>query len=151
MPKRKPSAAFKENKHEHWIKKSAIVAIIASIITFLGGLSLLTYSAGHITPLRAGLTSAPFWISIIALFVIAVLVDYAGNNLKRVCWIEDIVGSVFGSLGYLAFFGALGVATFTTISGFVLGAILLAVLFYFGFQVGHTIDMGLKEAGIDIN
>jgi hypothetical protein len=151
MPRRTAKAAPKASKHEHWAKKSAIVAIIASVITFLGGLNLLIYSAGHITPLRLGLTTAPFWIAVVTLFIIAVLVDYAANNLKKVCWIEDVVGAVFGALGYLAFFGALGVLAFATISGFIVGAIILFVLFYLGFQVGHTVDFTLKQSGIDIN
>jgi hypothetical protein len=140
-----------ESKHEHWVKKSAIVAIIASVITFLGGLSLLTYIAGHITPLQASAASAPFWIAVVTLFVIAVLVDYIKSNLRKVYWIEDIVGGIFGALGYAVFFAALGVVAFTTIVGFVVGAIILFVLFYVGFVAGHSIDMALKEAGVDIN
>jgi|GEM_PF-6850764 hypothetical protein len=151
MPKRTARRAPKQSKHEHWAKKSAIVAIIASIITFLGGLNLLIYSTGHITPFRSAVVTAPFWIAIVTLFIIAILVDYAANNLKKVCWIEDIVGSIFATLGYLAFFGALGILAFTTIPGFVLGALVLFMLFYVGFQVGHTIDLGLKEAGVNVN
>jgi magnesium-transporting ATPase (P-type) len=145
------TAAQMENKHEHWVKKSATVAIIASVITFLGGLNLLIYSAGHITPLRASAASAPFWIAIITLFVIAVLVDYIKTSLKNVFWVEDIVGGIFGALGYAVFFAALGIAAFATIAGFVLGAIVLFVLFYVGFVAGHSIDMALKEAGVNIN
>jgi len=151
MPKRTKSAASKEGKHEHWVKKSAIVAIIASVITFLGGLNLLIYTAGHITPLQASTSSAPFWIAIVTLFVIAVLVDYIKSSLKKVCWIENIVGAVFGAIGYAVFFAVLGINAFATTSGFVLGAIVLFVLFYIGFYVGHTIDLALKESGVDIN
>ena len=145
------SPTWRENKHEHWVKKSAIVAIIASVITFLGGLNLLTYYAGHITPLRSDLTTAPFWIAVIALFVIAILVDYIKSNLRRVYWVEDIVGGIFGALGYFAFFGALGIAAFVTITGFILGAVVLFVLFYVGFVVGHSFETALKQAGVDIN
>jgi hypothetical protein len=151
MPKRAARAASRENKHEHWVKKSAIVAIIASVITFLGGLNLLIYSAGHITPISASASSAPFWITVVTLFVIAVLVDYIKSSLKKVFWIEDLVGGVFGALGYAAFFAILGIAAFTTIAGFVVGAVILFVLFYVGFVEGHSIDMALKEAGLDIN
>ncbi len=157
MPRRKQKKAVRaapkivEGKHEHWVKKAAIVAIIASVITFLGGLNLLIYSAGHITPIRASASSAPFWIAIVTLFVIAVLFDYARNSLRKVCWVEDIVGGIFGALGYAVFFAALGVVAFSTIVGFVLGAIVLFVLFYVGFVAGHSIDLALKEAGVDIN
>ncbi|MDE1866016.1 MAG: hypothetical protein KGH94_05270 [Candidatus Micrarchaeota archaeon] len=155
MPRRKARRAARasasQNKHEHWVKKSAIVAIIASVITFLGGLNLLTYSAGHITAIRASTSSAPFWIAIVTLFVIAVLVDYIKSSLKNVFWIEDMAGGIFGALGYAVFFAALGVAAFSTIAGFVVGAVVLFVLFYVGFAAGHSIDMALKEAGVNIN
>jgi hypothetical protein len=151
MPKRTASAASKESKHEHWVKKSAIVAIIASVITFLGGLNLLIYVSGHITPLQASASSAPFWIAIVTLFVIAVLVDYIKSSLKKVLWVEDIVGAIFGAIGYAVFFAVLSIAAFTTPSGFVLGAVVLFVLFYIGFYTGHTIDLALKESGVNIN
>lgn len=142
----------KENKHEHWAKKSAIVAIIASVITFLGGLDLLIYTSGHIMPFPTSLLAFPFWIAVITLFVIAVLVDYVKNNLKKVYWIEDIIGGIFGAVGYYSVFAIFGVVTFTTPSGFVVGAVILFVLFYIGFIVGHWIDkLLLKPAGIEIN
>lgn len=150
MPKR-TSRAIKDSKHEHWVKKSAIVAVIAAVITFLGGLNLLIYSYGHLTPLRASLVSAPFWIAVVTLIVVAVLVDYIKSNLKKVYWVENICGGVLGAIGYFAFFGVLGILAFTTIAGFILGALVLFILFYGGFVVGHTLDMVLRKAGVDIN
>ncbi len=151
MPKRTSGSSQDENKHEHWVKKSAIVAIIASVITFLGGLNLLIYRAGHITTLQPNAGSAPFWIAAITLIVIALLVDYIKSNLTKVYWIEDIVGGVFGAMGYAVFFAVLGVVAFTTIVGFFLGAVVLFVLFYIGFYIGHKIDLAVKESGVNIN
>jgi len=151
MPKRTASALSLEGKHEHWLKKSAIVAIIAAVITFLGGLNLLTYSAGHITPLGSSLSSAPFWIALITLFVISTLVDFVKSSLKKAYWIENIVGSVFGAIGYAVVFAVAGVLTFSTIVGFVFGALMLMVLFYVGFMAGHTLDIMAKEYKMEIN
>lgn len=149
MPKK---TAASESKHEHWLRKSVIVAVIASVITFLGGLNLLIYTTGHVVGLTASVRSVPFWIAVVTLFVVAVLVDYARSNLKKVYWFENFVGALFGALGYYGVLGLIGVPTFTSISGFVLGAIELFALFYFGFMVGHLIDVTwLKPSGIEIN
>lgn len=150
MPKKKVSTNV--NKHEHWLRKSVIVAVIAAVITFLGGLNLLIYSTGHITGLGASVRSEPFWIAVITLFVVAVLVDYSKSDLKKVFWFENFMGAVFGALGYYGVLGLVGVPTFTSVGGFVLGAIELFALFYFGFMVGNLIDtVWLKPSGIDIN
>lgn len=153
MPKRATRRAPppSENKHEHWVKKAAIVAIIASVITFLGGLNLLIYRTGHITQISPSLSSAPFWIAAVTLIVIAFLVDYMKSGLKKIYWIEDIVGGAFGAFGYAAFFAALGVYAFTSIAGFAVGAIILFALFYLGFLSGHAIDLAIKEMGQNIN
>lgn len=149
MPKR--TKIEEQNKHEHWAKKSAIVAIISSVITYLGGFYILAYNASSVPSINNNLPLISFFISLIALFVIAVLVDYVRSNLKKVFWIEDIFGGIVGAVGYYGFFSAVGIYTFITAGGFLGGFIVLFVLFYFGFLVGHFVDKILKQSGININ
>lgn len=144
--------AIKEgNLHEHWVKKSAVVALIATVLVTLGAMSLVFSIAGHMTN-SASIGAWPFWIAIVALAVVAILVDYAKNNSNKVFWVEDLFGGIFGALGYYGVFSLVGVFTASTIGGFVGSLIVLFVLFYVGFVVGNWVDYALlKRAGININ
>ena len=149
MPK---ATAKAESRHEHWFKKSIIVSIIASIVIALGVLSLNVYSLGHLTPFTGEIASASFWIAAVALIIIALLVDFVASSLKKVFWIEDIVGGILGAFGYYLVVRAVAAAAYTTLFGFILGFVVLFALFYLGFAAGHWIDRNmLRKAGININ
>ncbi len=138
-------------KHEHWARKSLIVAVIAGVITYLGGLNLSLYVSGHVSMLSSTLTTAPFWIAVASLFVIAVLVDLAKSSLKQVYWMEDLFGGILGAFGYYVLFALLGVYTFSTFFGFVVGTVVLFFLFYIGFTIGHSVDESLVKPELGIN
>jgi len=150
MPsKSKSRGKVKETKHEHFVKKSAVVSVISMLIISFGVLNLAIYDTGHLVPVSFGMA---FRVALVVLAAVAVLVDFAKSSLKSVFWVEDIVGGLFGAVAYLVVFAAFGVLTSTSIAGFVFGLLVLFIMFYFGFDAGHWIDVNvLKKSGVNIN
>ncbi len=141
-----------ETNHEHFVKKSFVVSVISAIIIALGVLNLSVYASGSVNALAAELSTTSFWIAAVVLIVIALLVDYAKSSLKKVFWVEDIFGGIFGAVVYYAVISFFGTSIFTTAPGFVIGYVELFVFFYVGFAVGRALDNSvLKPAGININ
>jgi magnesium-transporting ATPase (P-type) len=139
----------KETKHEHFLRKSAVVSIISMLIISFGLLNVAIYDTGHVVAFSPGLA---FWVALVTLAAIAILVDFVKSNLKKVFWVEDVVGGFFGAVAYYFVFAAFGVLTSTTITGFVFGLLVLFVLFYLGFDAGHWVDTEvLRKNGISIN
>jgi hypothetical protein len=125
-------------KETHW-QKAGIVAVIASIIVFLGWLSLGS------TNWAANIMSSTFWLTFAVLFVLLALVDYLwvkkkGKLANRIEWLPDLIGAFLAALATWTVMSWLGVTLALGPVGWIATVIIMFVLIYIGEWVGCYLE-----------